>query len=381
MEFHPIYENDTFRLGNNIHLNACVGNNGFIDLHTYQLGYYEATIALIKSVKEPPYNADALVYPIVFSARHTIELFLKSQLYNLQYINAKAQGIEFEQKIQTTHSIRNLWQEYKELTAVDARYEPHINALEEFMVDFYEIDDSGETFRYPFDHEDTRHLTELGCINIEIFGDRFSEMYKTIEELGYLSEFLTHEYREGTIASGLSRDQIRDIAIELPPKEHWTDDSFLSIKRKIISEYNISSNRFSKILDLIKHHREFASYVNIEISLEELEYEDLKKFISIYRDFRGQFKKRRFTDVLNDYANSVCVELSQDSICALSTIFDIGYFDLYPEAYERILNEKRKRDPFGLVFDDLSVNRGIILERIRSALDWLGQKTLLKAFE
>ncbi len=225
-----IYENNTFRLGDTIHLNACVGNNGFIDLHTYQLGYYQATIALIKGAKESKFNVDALVdalvYPIVFSARHAIELFLKSQLYNLQYINAKAQGKEFEDKIQTTHSIRDLWHEYKELTAVDIRYEPHIRALGEYMVNFYEIDDTGETFRYPFDHEETRHLTDFGCINIEVFEDRFIKMYKTVDELGYLTEFLTHEYREGTVVSGLSREQIKEIAIELPPKKDWILDEF-----------------------------------------------------------------------------------------------------------------------------------------------------------
>lgn len=76
----PIYQNSTFRLGKNIHLNACVGYNGFPNIHTYQLGYYKATIALIESANKNSYDADALVYPIVFSARHAIELFLKKQL-------------------------------------------------------------------------------------------------------------------------------------------------------------------------------------------------------------------------------------------------------------------------------------------------------------
>ncbi len=260
-----IYENDTFQLGESIHLNACVGNNGFIDLHTYQLGYYEATIALIKNVKEFESTVDALIYPIVFSARHAIELFLKTQLYNLKCINSKARGTEFEDSLQTTHSIKDLWEEYRELTAVDVRYEPYLSALEEYMIDFYEIDDTGETFRYPFDHEETRHLTDLGCINIEVFEDRFVKMYKIIDELGYLTEFLTYEYREGTIVGGLSREQIREIAIELPPKKDWILDEFLKIKKEILEKHSISSNKFSKALNLIKNHREFASYIDIKI--------------------------------------------------------------------------------------------------------------------
>lgn len=376
-----IYENDTFRLGGKIHLNACVGNNGFIDLHTYQLGYYEATITLINSVKESKFNVDSLVYPIVFSARHAIELFLKTQLYNLKYINAKAQGKEFENKIQTTHSIRDLWQEYKELTAVDIRYEPYISALEEYMIDFYEVDDTGETFRYPFDHEEARHLTDFGCINIEIFEERFIKLYAIIDELGYFTDFLTHEYKECTVISGLSRQQIKEIAIELPHKKDWIQDSFLEIKKEILQKHRISSNKFSKALTLIKNHREFASYVGIEIPLKEIDCDNLNKFIALFRKYRNKFKTDDYVDVINDYANTICEELSPDNIYAISTLFDIGYFDLYPEAYERILEEKKKREIFDLVFGDLSVRRGIILEKIQIALPWLGQKTLLKAFE
>jgi len=42
------------------------------------------------------------------------------------------------------------------------------------------------------------------------------------------------------------------------------------------------------------------------------------------------------------------------------------------------LEEKRERDVFDLVFNDISVTRGIILERIQMALSWLGQKNLVK---
>jgi hypothetical protein len=357
-----------------------VGNNGFPDIQTYQLGYYEATIALIDSAKKSKFNVDGLVYPIVFSARHAIELFLKNQLYNLKYINAKAQGKDFESKLQTTHSIKVLWEGYKQLTKVDLRYEPYTKELEDYIIDFYEVDDTGETFRYPFDHEEIRHLTDFGCINIEIFEDRFIEMYKIVDDLKYLTEFLTHEYREGTFVRGLSRIQIREIAKELPPKKDWIRDEFLTIKKEILRKYNISSNTFSKAVTLIKNHKEFASYIGIEIPLKEIDCDDLKKFINIYKEYRSKFKTDSYVDILNNYTNTVCEELSVDNIYALSALFDIAFFDLYPEAYERITEEKKENDIFGLVFGDLSVGRGIILERIQIALAWLGQKTLLKAF-
>ena len=126
---------------------------------------------------------------------------------------------------------------------------------------------------------------------------------------------------------------------------------------------------------------EFASYIGMEIPLEELEQDALKKFIDLFKGYREKFKTDDFVDVINNFPNAVCSQLSENNIHALVALFDIAYFHLYPEAYERILEEKRERDVFDLVFNDISVTRGIILERIQMALSWLGQKTLLKAFD
>lgn len=376
-----IYQNPTFRLGRKFDLNACVGYNGFPNIHTYQFGYYKAAITLIESVKKSSYNADALVYPIVFSARHAIELFLKKQLYSLRDINKEAEGKQFESKLESIHSIKELWDEFKELTKIDTRYEPYIKDLEDYIVDFYEVDDTGQTFRYPFDTEETRHLTDLGCINIEVFGDRFNEMYKIVEELVQLTGLLRYEYKEGTFIKDLSREQIREIAMQLPQRDNWDSDEFSTIKEEILENFSISSRTFSKALNLIQKHMEFASYIGMEIPLEELEHDALKKFIDLFKEYRKKFKTDDFVDVINNFPNAVCSQLSVKNIHALAALFDIAYFDLYPEAYERILEEKRERDVFDLVFDDISVRRGIILERVQMALSWLGQKTLLKAFD
>ncbi|MCP4988634.1 MAG: hypothetical protein GY928_22075 [Colwellia sp.] len=58
----PVYENETFRFGGNCDFNACVGNNGTVDLHTYQCGYYEATVELINSAKKRTSSIDILIY-------------------------------------------------------------------------------------------------------------------------------------------------------------------------------------------------------------------------------------------------------------------------------------------------------------------------------
>ncbi len=376
-----IYQNHTFQLGRKFDLNACVGYNGFPNIHTYQQGYYKAAITLIETVKKSSYNADALVYPIVFSARHAIELFLKKQLYSLRNINKKTKGKRFKSKLESIHSIKELWNEFKELTKIDTRYEPYIKDLEGYIVDFYDVDDTGQTFRYPFSTEKTRHLKDLACINIEIFGNRFNEMYRIVEELVLLTDLLKDEYAEGTFIKNLSRKQIREIAMQLPQRDNWDSDEFLTIKKEVLKDFSISYRTFSKALNLIQKHMEFASYIGMEIPLDGLEYDALKKFIDLFKEYRKKFKTDDFVDVINNFTNAVCSQLSVNNIHALAALFDIAYFDLYPEAYKRILEKKREQDVFDLVFNDISVERCIILERIQMALSRLGQKNLFKAFD
>jgi hypothetical protein len=377
--YRAIYENETFKMGDNIHLNACVGNNGFIDLYTYQCGYYEATIDLINIVKKSPHKADLLIFPIVYSARHTIELFIKNQLFNLKHINSKAQGKKFESRIVNTHSIKELWEDFKNLSAVDIRYKIYTNDLDEYILDFCEVDNTGETFRYPFDHEEIRHLTDLACINIDIFERRFVKLYEIIDELGYLTDFLFEEYNEGTVVQNLSRQQIKEIALELPVKKDWTKSNFKIIKKKICKKYDISSNTFSKALSLIQAHKEFASYIGLEVPLNDINNDQLKEYIVLYKRYCNDFEKGKYLEVKNDYTNSICKKFKPDAIQSLATLFDIGYFNLYPEAYERVIKEKASQDLFSIVFDELL--GGVVLEKIKIALEKLGQKTLLKTFE
>lgn len=375
----PFYENDTFKLGENIDFNACVGNNGFIDLYTYQCGYYKATMELINCTKIRWEN-DLLIYPIVYSARHTIELFLKYQLFNLKYINKKAQGVEFELKIIKTHKINELWDEFKNLTAIDARYQPYIDNLEEYISDFREVDNTGETFRYPFDHEDIRHLTDLSCINIKIFEMRFIKLYEIVDGIGYLTDYLVNEYEQGTVIKGLSRQQINEIALALPARKDWINAEFRTKKGEILKEYNISSNTFSKVLRLIQSHREFATFIGLELPITEINSADLKEFIALYDKYHQDVKKGDFVEVINHYTNLICKKINADAIKSLSALFDIGYFQLYSESYDRIIKEKANKDIFGIVFDHLLDSRNI-LEKIKMALKMLGQKTLLKVFE
>lgn len=54
---------------------ACV--NFGSDLQLYAAGFREGAEALLEVVRSTGYNQDLLVYPIVYSLRHSVELLLK----------------------------------------------------------------------------------------------------------------------------------------------------------------------------------------------------------------------------------------------------------------------------------------------------------------
>ena len=91
-------------------------------------------------------------------------------------------------------------------------------------------------------------------------------------------------------------------------------------------------------------------------------------------------KKGDYIKTKNSYTRIICKKFTPEEIQSLSALFDIGFFDLYSEAYERIIKEKAGRDVFSIIFNNLLDSKRI-LERIKIALKKLGQKTLLQAFE
>lgn len=100
--------------GNPIHFNACVGNNGWVNINTYIDGYRSATLIMLESTlyknTQEKYetfdSVDTAIYPIFFSARHFIELYIKQKIYAINFFKLKA---TIEAKLIKTHNIEKLW--------------------------------------------------------------------------------------------------------------------------------------------------------------------------------------------------------------------------------------------------------------------------------
>jgi hypothetical protein len=101
----PTYENDPFfRVILDATWNACLGKQG--DEENYLTGYIEAAIELTHAIieKELLGKRDTLVLPILYNARHAIELtlkFTKKHLIQASILQDNGQ--------KTNHNIQQYW--------------------------------------------------------------------------------------------------------------------------------------------------------------------------------------------------------------------------------------------------------------------------------
>lgn len=98
--------------------------------------------------------ADAMVYPMAFSARHSVELGLKMSIKELMEIYSKPKiktrvtidEVEIQKGLRS-HNIEILTAILTGLLPIDSRLHEYSNVLLSYLSDYY-FDDRGDMFRY-----------------------------------------------------------------------------------------------------------------------------------------------------------------------------------------------------------------------------------------
>ncbi len=139
-------------------MNACVNWGGGWGL--YAIGYKKAGDVLVEHVAGDRGEADALVYPIVFSYRQYLELMLKDVLMEAR------RYYEIDEPFENDHSLLVHWHPLRELLARRWPERPdELDAVEANLQQFDAVDRGSFAFRYatttkgaPSLPEDMQHI-------------------------------------------------------------------------------------------------------------------------------------------------------------------------------------------------------------------------------
>lgn len=143
--------------------NAWLKRNGK-DWHPYVEGYRRAADLLVEHIiNDYRYDVDYLVYPITFLYRQHLELRLKAMILDSNQLRDR------ECKLPLTHNILSLWIQCREILKELWPEEPDIelDAIEECIKEFCNIDGNSMAFRYPVDKNgDSSHSNTPNLINV-----------------------------------------------------------------------------------------------------------------------------------------------------------------------------------------------------------------------
>ncbi len=124
-------------------LNAAVGDNGGkYDLFDYSTAYFDASLALASKVTKEGVITDSVVYPICYTFRHGVELFIK---YLIDDLGRLAETWEYK----PGHPLLKNWKRAKKLLAAIETAPEDIEFIDKVVKDFDQVDRNGMTFRYP----------------------------------------------------------------------------------------------------------------------------------------------------------------------------------------------------------------------------------------
>ena len=377
---------------------ACVGENGGTTDEDIRNGFKRTVELLAESLKDGREVEDLLVYPIVYNARHSIELSLKIVIKMLWEIEEK-KGIKYSDEIIAerkkkihTHNIEELYKMACENKNIDRRIPAYFENIED-MIRFYYFDEEGDAFKYELNKENQPHMikNKISHISIVLLETEFKEVMEKFDELIYFLRNCMDEYSLGTFTKNLSRTDIWDISKRLPDYEEWKTEEFREIKEEIKQEYRLGSKEFSEAVNLIKQNRLFSANIGCEKIFGTITEEELKEYASLvikYYFEKNKSKEGNVTewhklDGVQQNAEILKKYLSNSSIETLNTLlcfYDMSNSSLAVEKLEDVYDYI-----VGSSFDEVYIIRKLKQKnaclRIINGMKKCGQVTYTKQLQ
>ena len=376
---------------------ACVGENGGTTDEDIRNGFKRTVELLTESLKDGQEVEDLLVYPIVYNARHIIELSLKIVIKMLWEIEGK-KGIKYSDEIIAerkkkihTHNIEELYKMACENKNIDRRIPAYFENIED-MIRFYYFDEEGDAFKYELNKENQPHMikNKISHISIVLLETEFKEVMEKFDELICFLRNCMDEYSLGTFTKNLSRTDIWDISKRLPDYEEWRTEKFREIKEEIKQEYHLGSKEFSEAVNLIKKNRFFSENIGCEKIFGTITQEELKEYASLVKYYfeKNKFKEGNVTewyklDGVQQNAEILKKYLSNSSMETLNTLlcfYDMSNSSLAVEKLEDVYEYI-----VGSSFDEMYIIRKLKQKnaclRIINGMKKCGQVTYAKQLQ
>lgn len=344
-----------FSLPKNSTWNACIGKQGD-ELH-YLDGYIESAWELADAVieKEMYGKRDTLVLPILYNARHAVELLLKFVANQLAECGAIPHGHRPD------HDIQSHFDLLVGSKVGDEKLREGLAALERFVVSLARIDDDGQELRYHVTRSGEISLKGESLANIAIIRTSLKELSSVIDVLKNRMIDFVRERHSKTFTTRCSRRDLLEITKMLPAMTEWKTAVFGEAKEAIKVRFDISNTQFSKAVDVIKTSREMKAMLGGETDLLSLSDDKAVRVIEEWRKLHPPRIDGKGDAVINgeditleeiqediatkkDVLAALLEELSSDDIADLEALFYLGRDGYFPELYEeKVAHINRKQ--------------------------------------
>jgi hypothetical protein len=376
--------------------NACIGPQG--DEENYVDGFIDAALALANLIleKEMFVARDTLVLPILYNARHGVELSLKFAMTRLL-----AAGI-LKVSHAVNHDIASHWQHLQQASIGDEAIRRHLSELQPYIMSLASIDDDGQQLRFATDVEGNPSLEDKPLANIQVIRNSLVVLQKVLRDLKNHLLRLCAENTLGSHTEECSRMDLMSIARMLPPRTEWSSASFTTAKQSVQERYKLSGKKFCTALDAIQANREMNAQLGVEAILTHLTDANARMLIDQWSTVHpvrqraddklgvDYFGKRDWEDT-RLYSerkiaarNVILQTLSPAEIADANTIYYLGRDGNLPEQYDGLLaqekNDHAEADGLRLSVDNL-LSKTNLLKFLVIGLRRLGKTTLASTLE
>lgn len=334
--------------------NALVGRQGY-ELN-YVDGYIQAALELANAILDRRLygRRDTLILPILYNARHAVELALKFA------INRLHQGGALAQAHPANHDIKSHWQHLHDGDVGDLAMRDFVAALRQYVDSLASIDEDGQELRYATNRDGVVSLSRHATVNIKHVREGLTQLSATITGLVDRLIDMDEERLTTTFTRECSRRDLVAIAKIMGPRSSWRDDSFTAKKADVCARYTLTNGKFSRAIDAIVSSRELGVLVGIERELTHLSDDKAIAAMSAWKErftaARRQGTGPRIISVRDaieridseqraaaDLNKKIIVLLNVEELADLAALFDLGRLRRFGEHYEDMVAEATGR--------------------------------------